>query len=219
MQLVLRKLAQIVERGQVHEPVTPTTIRLNQRGEPEIGSRASTASGDTWIISTPRYSAPELLSSRGSLEPAQQAKATLYAVGMVFYEILVGSENYRRLVRDVLDKNTDLAWLAWQTDSNLRLPRLDTVLPGVPAELANLFEQLLEKDPARRMRGFGEAEAQVNRLLQRTLPTEQFEAPAKVEAQAVKASVPSARRNELAIIAATAIALIALVFLIRLALR
>ncbi len=203
---VVRRLRQIRAGGETYEPVTPQNVRLRRDGMPEIAGHPPVGEHDTWAISTPRYSAPELL--RGSFQPGEwsQEKATVYSLGLIFHEIVLGSERFRGQLAEVFQKNNDLAWLEWQTNPQLRLSALP--VPEFPAEVSRFFERALEKDPARRFATLEEMERALDRLVHSTQKTEELQVQAVVEnagaaEPAVVAWVQSRFKSPLAIAAAT----------------
>ena len=171
---LLSRIRRITEAGEAHDPITPQTVRLRSNGEPEITSRPNPGDRDTWVISTPRYSAPELLRGETNLGPEGRAAAVLYSAGLVFYEILLGRKNFNHEFRDVVRKSSDLAWMEWQVNESAVPRPLSVVLPGISAEVSALFERLMEKDPAKRLADYREAERSVHRLIQQSAPTEEI---------------------------------------------
>lgn len=183
---VVRRIRQIRAGGEIHEPITPQNVRLRRDGMPEIIAHPPVQARDTWAISTPRYSAPELL--RGSFQPGacQQERATVYTLGLIFYEIIVGRERLSGQLPEVFQKNNDLAWLEWQTNPAARLAALP--VPEYPAEVSRFFDRVLEKDPARRTATLEEMERGLDRLVHSTLKTEMLQIQAVVDGGAVEES-------------------------------
>ncbi|MGV9777825.1 serine/threonine-protein kinase [Streptosporangium sp. NPDC003464] len=86
------------------------------------------------ILGTPAYMAPEQI-QRGLVDP----RSDLYALGCVIHEMLTG--------RQLFTGPTEYA--VYERQVKERPP----AVPGVPAELNRLIEDLLEKDPDRRPAG------------------------------------------------------------------
>lgn len=170
---VVRRIRQIRAGGEIHEPITPQNVRLRPDGMPEITAHPPVQQRDTWSISTPRYSAPELL--RGSFQPGEWGKesTTVYTLGLIFYEIAIGSARFAGQLPEVFQKNNDLAWLEWQTNPELRLAALP--VPEFPSEVSRFFERALEKDPARRTATLEEMERALDRLVHSTQKTEELQ--------------------------------------------
>ena len=171
---LLSSVRRITEAGDAHDPITPDTVRLRPDGEPEISRRPDPGDRDTWVISTPRYSAPELLRGETHLGERGRCAAVLYSAGLVFYEILLGRKLFNRVFRDVIRKNSELAWMEWQVNQDA-LPRpLQELLPEISADVSSLFERLLRKDPAKRLADYREAETAVHRCIRQSAPTEEI---------------------------------------------
>ena len=88
------------------------------------------------VLGTPKYLSPEQI--RG-LEP--DARADLYSLGVVLFEMLAGDPPYV----GPTDMATALAHL------NDPVPSLSTRVKGLPREVERLSEELLAKDPADRV--------------------------------------------------------------------
>ena len=98
------------------------------------------------VLGTPKYLSPEQI--RG-LEP--DARADLYSLGVVLFEMLTGDPPY--------SGNTDMATaLAHLNDP---IPRLPDHAPGLPREVDRLVTDLLAKDPAERV---GSAQVLLERI-------------------------------------------------------
>jgi serine/threonine protein kinase len=187
---LLSILRRITDAGDAHDPVTPETVRLRPDGSAEISRRSNPGDQDTWVISTPRYSAPELLHGEISLSDRGRTAAVLYSAGFIFYEILIGRSQFKREFRDVLRKSSDLAWMEWQANLELHPRPLKDVLPDCPADLSALFEQLLQKDPAKRPSAYREVEMAVRRLMHQSAPTEEIATPLVPEIEAAEPETP-----------------------------
>ncbi len=138
------------EQSIIHRDLKPENIMVTPKGGVKIldfgvakrlprpggqeGS-ASTVSGAGEISGTPAYMAPEVL-----LEKEPDARADIFSLGVVYYEMLAGRHPFRAE-----------SFMA-TTDRILReAPApLAELNPRVPARLEGLVESMLEKDPARR---------------------------------------------------------------------
>ncbi len=224
MASLLSALRRITEAGDAHDPVTPETVRLRRDGEPDISRRPDLGDRDTWVISTPRYSAPELLRGETHLGERGRVSAVLYSVGLVFYEILLGRKLFQRAFRDVIRKNSELAWMEWQVNQELHPRPLHELLPTISPDVSALFERLLRKNPASRPADYREIETAVHFCIRKSAPTEEIamrsipEAPLDVqkEDQADAAGAGSSRLTLLlamvAVVAAVAISVAALLW-------
>lgn len=187
---LLSILRRITDAGDAHDPVTPETVRLRPDGGADISRRSNPGDRDTWVISTPRYSAPELLQGEITLSDRGRTAAVLYSAGFIFYEILIGKSHFKREFRDVLRKSSDLAWMEWQANLDLHPRPLREILPDCPADLSALFEQLLQKDPAKRPSAYRDVEAALRRLMHQSAPTEEIETPLLPDVEAPELDIP-----------------------------
>jgi eukaryotic-like serine/threonine-protein kinase len=137
------------QAGLVHRDIKPANVLLI---EDEMGgmrvkvtdfgiAKASTGIGTDLtrtgtVLGTPKYVSPEQIKGE---DP--DARADLYSLGVVFYEMLVGSPPF---VGDT-DLATAMAHL------NNRVPKVSASVRGVPPELDRLVSDLLAKDPKRRV--------------------------------------------------------------------
>lgn len=101
-----------------------------------------------------KYSAPEMLGE----EPRPSAAADLYSLGLVAWELLLGSERLERVLEDILSGASsgsrdrpegDRLWLAFHR-SEAELPPIHEVEPAVPVALSLVLERMVRKDPAAR---------------------------------------------------------------------
>ncbi len=175
---LVRRLAQLEAAGEVHDPVTPQTVRLRNDNTPEISSHVRLDVTDSSVVPTARYGAPEVLRAGPPRSGAARISATLYSTGLVLYEILAGSTLFAREFEAVLAKRSELAWLEWQWDPSGKPSAIDKVVPGTPAELARIVSKMIEKDPAQRPQTYEEVERVLQRLMAAVQPTEEFELPA-----------------------------------------
>lgn len=88
------------------------------------------------IFGTPEYMSPE--QARG--QPVGPA-SDLYALGVVFFEMLTGDIPFHGSTAELIVKHLKAT-----------APLVSSVVPGTPAELDAIVAKLLQKDPARRHR-------------------------------------------------------------------
>jgi eukaryotic-like serine/threonine-protein kinase len=146
---IARGLAAAHARGVVHRDVKPENVFLRTDGDvkildfglakllPAVASQpaAQRLTIDGLILGTPGYMAPEQV--RG--EPAD-AGADLFAVGVITYEMLAGSNPFKRA------SIVETLHATLTADA----PDLTAAVPGIPPALAKLVMRLLEKDPQAR---------------------------------------------------------------------
>jgi eukaryotic-like serine/threonine-protein kinase len=132
-------LAAAHAQGIVHRDLTPSNIFLTPSGTVKIGDfgiarmmteAALTRTGE--VFGSPPYVAPEQLTGA-----TVDARADLYSVGCVLFEILSGRPPF---IGD------DPLALSYQ-HVHAEPVRIDEVVPGIAPELAGLVHRMLAKDP------------------------------------------------------------------------
>ena len=129
-------------KGVVHRDLKPSNIMVLPEGTAKVMdygiARARRFDGLTVtgaFLGTPEYVAPEIIEGRGS-----QPRSDLYALGVVFYELLTGRRPFAA--------DTPFGLLRQHCTEVPRPP--SSVRPGVPAQLDAIVARLLAKDPAER---------------------------------------------------------------------
>lgn len=108
---------------------------LSQEREESIGERP----GETTLMGTPSHLAPEFAQGL----PASEA-CDWYSVGVMLFECLTGRMPFLGSAVDMIRAKVERP-----------APNPRDLCPGLPAELANLCEALLQRDPALRPDGAG----------------------------------------------------------------
>jgi tetratricopeptide (TPR) repeat protein len=182
------------EKGVVHRDIKPENIMLTPKGQVKIldfgvakrlarpadaDATASTASQPGTLSGTPAYMAPEVL-----LEKESDARADIFSLGIVFYEMLTAQHPFR----------AD-SFLATSDRIRHEVPKpLGHLNPQVPGKLEGLVAKMLAKDPAERY-------ANALRLLADLRALEQGE-PRPVTLRAVLRRWVSRRKFVLAVVGA-----------------
>jgi len=138
------------EKGVVHRDIKPENIMLTAKGQVKIldfgvakrlarpadaDATASTASQPGTLSGTPAYMAPEVL-----LEKESDARADIFSLGIVCYEMLTAQHPFR----------AD-SFLATSDRIRHEVPKpLGHLNPQVPGKLEGLVAKMLAKDPAER---------------------------------------------------------------------
>jgi eukaryotic-like serine/threonine-protein kinase len=96
------------------------------------------------IVGTPEYMAPEAL----AMDANQDQRVDVYSLGVILFELLSGSVPFEGRYADVLVRI-----------STQPLPSLAKLRPDVPANLVQVIERCLAKDPAARFQNTAELSA------------------------------------------------------------
>lgn len=140
---LLASLSAIHRAGLVHRDLKPGNVLVTPSGQPVIldlgltrghpvGSTITTTGA---ILGTPRYLSPEQLQS-GRVD----GRADLYALGVMLFEALAG-----RPPHEAED------WVAlWTQRVHEPAPLIHSLAPGVPSNVGEVVDALLDRDPAQR---------------------------------------------------------------------
>lgn len=145
------------EQGVVHRDVKPGNIwlledggvKLLDFGIAQIASSTMTRAGD--MMGSASYMSPEQIVGK-----AVDARADVFAAGVVLYELLTGQRPYAA--------DSPTATLMKIMDE--APPPIETLVPDLPRPLIGIVSRALEKDPARRYVNAGDfgAELRLARL-------------------------------------------------------
>jgi serine/threonine-protein kinase PpkA len=137
-------LGAIHERGIIHRDMKPDNIMIRADGSLALADfgiatlkdtrLAKTAHGE--VFGTPAYIAPEQASAQ-----ATDHRADLYALGVMFFELLTGQKPYRASTTEAL----------LYQHVNLAIPEL----PAQFVQLQPLINAMMAKDPAQRVANAG----------------------------------------------------------------
>jgi serine/threonine protein kinase len=146
LQQVARGLQYAHRKGVIHRDIKPANIFREDNGRVKVmdfGIATSAAGGGDvgGVMGTPGYIAPEAMMG----EPAD-ARADIYAVGVMAYELLVGRHPFAHK-----DKREVLKRQLQATSVNPR-----EVMRSVPGALSAFVDRATQQDPARRFQSCGE---------------------------------------------------------------
>ena len=191
---VLDALAYAHARGVVHRDIKPDNILLSGRhalvtdfGVAKAVTAAVEGAGGTTLTSTgmalgtPAYMAPE----QAAADPRVDARADLYALGVVAYEMLAG--------RPPFTAPTPQAMLAAQVA--MTPEAVDRYRPGIPADLSALVMRALAKIPGDRPQSAEEMLGRLDAVRPMTPVSGVQVAPTVPAPAAIPASSPAAMRT------------------------
>ncbi len=141
---VARALACAHEAGILHRDVKPSNIRITYEGRAvlvDFGlawvAGAETLTDTGWFRGTPRYAAPEQVSSKGA---RIDGRADVYSLGVTLYEIVTGRAPY--------SGDTPEQLFARILAGDPEPPR--RVRGDIPRELETVILTAMDRDPSRR---------------------------------------------------------------------
>ena len=184
----LQALQFLHANGIIHGDVKPSNLLLDRQGRIKVGdfglARRAASDEGSLLKGTTKYMAPELISDEfGSVGPGSD----LYSLGFTAYELLCGPQFESLLPGlDAFGRDRQIAWLMWHSAADRRLPEIHRVLDGVPEDLAQIVEKLIQKDCTKRFRSADEV-LQILQMPPKTggppVPTAEERAEAEAEAR------------------------------------
>ena len=140
-------LAAVYAANSKIEPLNPQNIDFDRMGKATIRGSRPVTHGTGGVVSNPRYAAPEVFAEKGIGAESTASAADVYALGIMFYEIVLGRTLFAKAFAD---EQTDLDWLSWHADLEKKAPSLKSLLPDCPAALSDVLESMMEKHPEKR---------------------------------------------------------------------
>jgi hypothetical protein len=142
---MLAALTHAASRGITHRDLKPENVLVTPRGSVKIADFGIALAHETvtrltntgTALGTPAYMAPEQAGGGAPPDP----RTDLYSVGVMAYELLAGRLPFR---------SDDLPLAVLYRHVHEPVPPLRAIASEVPADLAELVEQLLAKHPAER---------------------------------------------------------------------
>jgi tetratricopeptide (TPR) repeat protein/tRNA A-37 threonylcarbamoyl transferase component Bud32 len=149
--LILFRLAAALHEmhaaGMIHRDIKPANIIITDGLRPKIidFGVAAVGEGDASLpLATTKYLAPELYGD-GPVD----ARADIYSLGFVMYEMLAGREAFNEVFAEVVrDRHSEaLRWMKWHGNEGVEAPPLSQVNPAVPAQLSAIIARMIAKSP------------------------------------------------------------------------
>jgi len=134
----------------VHRDLTPANIMMARDGALKItdfGLIGHSGGKTSLPMGTTKYMAPEMFTG-----VPVDARADIYSLGMIAYEMFVGPDKFAEVFKDVLrdEKAQQVRWMHWHSNPTLRAPAIRDLQPGIPPLVAKIVERMTEKDPSKR---------------------------------------------------------------------
>ena len=158
---VARALEYAHQAGVVHRDVKPANILLSQQGQPMLSDFGiarilESGEGGTLTATGVGIGTPEYMSPEQALGQKVDGRADIYALGIVFYELVTGRKPYTA--------DTPMAVLYKHMSDPLPRPR--QVVPDLPVEVENILYKALAKQPDDRYQSMGGFAAVLEQLAQ-----------------------------------------------------
>lgn len=167
MARVLEAVAGVHARQERHPDLTPGVIFVNPQASIWIPTLPGTENdAGTRALPEPRYAAPELLQPALSTSPdTTEERTDVYVLGMIFYELLAGTELYKKEFEQVTHSaNPAFAWYDWHCDPAAEVRALHVLLPEIPEKLSRTIQRMMAKNPADRWTTIAEVIDQLNQV-------------------------------------------------------
>ena len=164
---IIRQIASALETAQkhdmVHRDIKPDNIMFSSDGIAklaDLGIAKSTNDQDTMltmeasVFGTPAYMSPEQAMDSRKVD----CRADIYSLGIVFYEMLSGQRPYQG--------NNTIEILS-QVVRDEDIPDIRTLVPSIPADLAELLNQMCAKNIQKRI----QSPSELLKRLEKIIPT------------------------------------------------
>jgi serine/threonine protein kinase/tetratricopeptide (TPR) repeat protein len=137
-------------QGIVHRDLTPSNIMMARDGALKItdfGLIGHTGGKTSLPMGTTKYMAPEMFTG-----VPVDARADIYSLGMIAYEMFAGPDKFSDAFKDVLrdERAQQVRWMHWHSNPGLKAPALKDLQPGVPPLVIKIIDRMMEKDPSKR---------------------------------------------------------------------
>ncbi len=183
----VRALIAMYEAKGRNDALIPQNIKFDLLGKATIRTVPASAAAATTVMGNPRYAAPEMFLEKGGSDSNLPA-ANVYALGVMFYEILLGRKLFEQAFPD---QRSDIDWMRWHADLGSKAQPLKSLLPDCPTALSDLLEGMMEKHVEKRTTDLNEILTRLRNVAQRANKTVVLQRPAAaVKRSAAGASSP-----------------------------
>ena len=144
---VARALCAANDNHMVHRDIKPDNIMFASDGTVKLADLGLAKSTDdqgssltvtSAVFGTPAYTSPEQAVDSGKVD----IRADIYSLGIVFYEMLAGQRPYR---------GDSIVDILVQVVAEKEVPDIRTILPRIPADLAELISAMTAKKLSNRI--------------------------------------------------------------------
>jgi hypothetical protein len=144
---VMVKVLDAVAHSQKLCDLDPRRILLGEDGSVRVSRQAESKEDRTSVLSSFKYSCPELFQGDSSVSPAL---SNSYVLGFVFYELLLGQQLFDAQFTQVRQSGGG-GWIIWHADKKQRATSIRQLLPAVPSFISEAIEKMMAKIPSERL--------------------------------------------------------------------
>jgi len=151
-----------------NEALLPENVCFDRLGKATIQVAPTRAAHGTAILNNPRYAAPEMFSETRLAPESTSTAANVYALGFMFYEILLGKTLFQNTFSA---QRSDLDWLRWHADLESPAPSVKSLMPDCHSALSDVIDSMLEKHVEKRSTDLNEIFSRLRRVQQQAKKT------------------------------------------------
>jgi formylglycine-generating enzyme required for sulfatase activity/tRNA A-37 threonylcarbamoyl transferase component Bud32 len=165
--LIIREVAKALqaahEKGIIHRDIKPSNVMLSKKGQvfvadfglAKIGKARTKLTQDGYVLGTPLYMSPEQ-----ALGQAVDHRSDIYSLGVMFYEMLVGSPPY----------TADSPLVVLRMHESAPIPDVTKLAPHTPPQIAALIRKMMAKQAEDRYQNCAEIAKQLKTYLAAATP-------------------------------------------------